>query len=769
MTETYTGADTRAEIEKNPDRSDYWLAEIRAAKTRNEQWWKWGDQVVKQYRDERDRVMGFNRDDQKLNVLWSNTEVLKSALFARLGQPDVRRRYPKPGRDMQVSKQVALILENALNVSIDKDDEEYEVGRAVEDMLLPGRGNVWMEIEHEEDEDGYARTVNCRGVHVGWKDFLQGPGVRWGDVPWVARRHIFTRDDLKEKFPEHGERVPLNHEADGYDETDKKKQPELFRRACVWEIWDKGKKERVFIAEDYEFVLDRTPDPYQLENFFPCPRPLIAVETTDNVTPIPEYTMYQDQAEELNRVTRRIFKLIEMVKVRGVYDASADEAEALHDLRNAEDGEFLPYKGAATMLDKGGLQSAYFFWPMQETIAALQQLYQQRDQLIQAIYEITGISDLVRGASDPRETATAQRIKGQFGSMRMKKRQKEVQRFVRDIYRIKGELIAEHYPPEQLEEMTGILLPTRWEIEQAKMQLAQQQQAPMIEGNAQPGTEAPQRPPEGVSGSSEPMGQVIPLQQPQGQSGPPQQAPQSGEQAEELERTANAVSREEVLSVLHSDLRRCYQVDIETDSTVFEDAEAEKEARMEYLTAMQQVIANVTPLMQQTPALSPFVKEVVLFASRAFKAGRTLEENIEDAFEKLANQPQQPDPKMQEMKARMQEMQARFKLDQAAKQQDMKAKQAEIQAKQQERQMDMVAKQQDQQFDQASKVADLQYSRAQQQLDMDAKQMDLVARSYEHGLKREEMTIENLSTLLDYELKRREFEQQKQEGERDAA
>ena len=57
-----------------------------------------------------------------------------------------------------------------------------------------------------------------------------------------------------------------------------------------------------------------------------------------------------------------------------------------------------------------------------ETAAAvLNFLYQQREQSKQAIYEITGISDIVRGASHSSETATAQQIKTEWGSLRIKK------------------------------------------------------------------------------------------------------------------------------------------------------------------------------------------------------------------------------------------------------------------------------------------------------------------------------------------------------------
>ena len=62
----------------------------------------------------------------------------------------------------------------------------------------------------------------------------------------------------------------------------------------------------------------------------------------------------------------------------------------------------------------------------------------------------------MRGATDPRETAAAQKLKGQFGSMRIQPRQKQVQRYVRDLFRIKAEIIAELFEPETLAAMTGM-------------------------------------------------------------------------------------------------------------------------------------------------------------------------------------------------------------------------------------------------------------------------------------------------------------------------
>jgi hypothetical protein len=44
------------------------------------------------------------------------------------------------------------------------------------------------------------------------------------------------------------------------------------------------------------------------------------------------------------------------------------------------------------------------------------------------IYEVTGISDIVRGQGNAQETATAQEIKSQWGSLRIRKLQKQIER-----------------------------------------------------------------------------------------------------------------------------------------------------------------------------------------------------------------------------------------------------------------------------------------------------------------------------------------------------
>ena len=47
-------------------------------------------------------------------------------------------------------------------------------------------------------------------------------------------------------------------------------------------------------------------------------------------------------------------------------------------------------------------------------------LYQQREQIKAVIYELTGLSDIARGASKASETLGAQQLKSQWGSIRLK-------------------------------------------------------------------------------------------------------------------------------------------------------------------------------------------------------------------------------------------------------------------------------------------------------------------------------------------------------------
>jgi len=549
-------AETREDQEKLYGTALYWQREIDQASEFERDWRERGIRVVERYRDERDTgVVGPLT--HRFNILWANTETLKGALFARMAQPDVRRRFHDGDA---AARQVAIALERALLYGIDVYDSELPIRAALEDYLLPGRGVVWVVYEPiivkektkieikgedveilEEEEIERLGDQRCRFEYVHWQDYRESPSRRPEDVTWRARRHLFTREELVGRGFDHAEDVPLNWMPERSDDAD---IDELYNRAEVWEIWDKVKRRRLFVATGYKDVLADDDDPYMLENFFPCPTPMIAVRTNNTSVPVPEFTLYQDQADELDRVTTRITFLIEGLKRRGVYDSSIPE---LAHLANATDNEFVPSDNFANLAQKGGLNGAFQTEDISTITQVLAGLYNQRGQVLQTIYDITGISDIIRGGgTKASESATAQQLKAQYGSMRLRLRQEDIQKYIRDLFRIKAELIAENYEPEVLERMTGVEI------------------------------------------------------------------------------------TDEMVEIMRNDKLRSYQIDVETDSTVFADEEQIKRTRIEFANVMGGYLVQAIEATRAAPELTPIAFQILKFVSGAWKVGRQFEDVIDE-------------------------------------------------------------------------------------------------------------------------------------------
>jgi hypothetical protein len=219
----------------------------------------------------------------------------------------------------------------------------------------------------------------------------------------------------------------------------------------VWEVWNRSTKEIIWlIRESGGIALRVDPDALGLQGLYPIPKPIYAVVTTDSMIPKAFYDLYAALAADLDDTSRRISDLTNKIKVRGGYNAANKDIASL---LTADDGKLLPVDGVDLM--SGGLQNHIWLVPILEWVNALKELYASRDQQKQAIYEIIGLSDIVRGASNPYETATAQRIKGTMGTGRMQGVKTAVANFVRDMMRMKGDIIAKNFDAETLTKMTG--------------------------------------------------------------------------------------------------------------------------------------------------------------------------------------------------------------------------------------------------------------------------------------------------------------------------
>ena len=456
------------------DPGPYWHDQIETAIKVFDKWEKRGLKVVKRYRDERDAI---EMPRMKFNILWSNIQVLFPALYGRQAKPEVSRRYMDQD---PVGRLASTMLERVMEYETTQfGDFDAAMSGAVQDRLLPGRGTAWIryepvivndnpEVEGEmerEESQVYSSveepTERIDAAHspidyVYWSDFLHSPARTWDEVWWVARAVYMTKEEGVERFGDVFKNVSLtsqNTDMDGKNPLTAKMTYD--KKAMVYEIWNKRTGKVCWIAKGYPQALDERDDPLELDEFFPCPKPLMATTTTGTMIPVPDYCEYEDQAQELDNLTQRIYLLTKACKAVGVFNAEFKELARM--FSEGVDNKLFPVTGWAAMSEKGGLKGAIDMMDTSQIIVTLRELYAAREQVKQSIYEIMGISDILRGSSKAQETLGAQQLKANFGSLRLKSSQGDVAKFATDIYKLKAQVICKFYPPELIVQMSGVM------------------------------------------------------------------------------------------------------------------------------------------------------------------------------------------------------------------------------------------------------------------------------------------------------------------------
>ncbi len=457
-----------------------WNNAISAYEKDFKKWEARVDKILKRYRDE-SRTQNANTT-AKFNILWSNVQTIVPAVFARLPKPDVSRRF----RDNDpVGRVAALILERALDFEIEHyPDYRAAMKNSVYDRFLPGRGVAWIRYEPHistvpgVEDDGVQVTEDADATaapevqeaesldyecaptdYVHWKDFLHGPGRCWEEVPFVGRKVYMRKAALQERFGKVAE-------ARGYtiDQIPLDTKPEEQKRggyqdsgeyeACIYEIWDKTTGKAIWLSKSVPILLDELDDPLELEQFFPCPKPLYATLTTDSLVPVPDFTLYQDQANTLDLICDRIERLIQALQVKGVHDAAIPELARL--FTEAGNTDLIPVKNWAAFTEKQGLKGAIDIVDLTPIFNALTAAYSAMEQQKAQVYEITGLSDIVRGQGDAAETATAQKLKGQYASLRLKAMQGEVSQFAAELLQLKAQVICKFFQPQTIAQIAAV-------------------------------------------------------------------------------------------------------------------------------------------------------------------------------------------------------------------------------------------------------------------------------------------------------------------------
>lgn len=416
--------------------------------------------------------------------------------------------------------------------------------------------------------------------HIPWSHFHWEPGKEWKGVDWIAIDHYLTKRELMEQFDKEPDKE-VGNEND--EEGGNKYCP--YR---VTEVYYRPTRTVYVVGWQFDELLETREDKLGLSGFYPCPRPMMDNLESCELTPKPDHYFNKASFDYINKLTQRIHSITEQIKVAGAYDASLPE---LANLTNVEDGTYVPIPDLLARLQNSSIadfNKIIATLPLKEKVEVVRELQALLVAEKQRLDEANGIADIVRGSTDPNETATAQQIKGNWASLRLSRKAGEVNRALRDALRIMGEIMAEHFRPEQFYILTG------------KMP-----------------------------------------------------AP-------------------EVMQVLKSDIGRSLSIDIETDSTIALDDEADKKARIEFLNYIMPLYQNIAPMVQAGQFPADVFKATIGFALKSFKHGRELEDALESApdsqqqLAQLTGQLQQMQQQAQGLQQQNQQLQGQLQQAQGA-------------------------------------------------------------------------------------------------------
>lgn len=617
--------------EKTPEQvAKFWLDNIASAEKKRKPFIVRGKQIIKRFKNKRTlTTLGVPIANRRMNVLWSNVQTQKPVLFAQTPKANVSRR--NKAKD-PLGRTASIVLQNCLQNSIAMEDFDFVMGQVVEDRLLPGAGIAMVEYvpQVEQDQVGW-QAAETRYIH--WEDWLTNvarvPQENW----FFAYRVFLTRNECyqaalngsvspenpegdKEFAEEVRREVTLDHKEDD-NKTGEKGNTAGPAKAVVWVIWNKNDKQIIQLATGYtQAPLAVMPPPVNFDDFWPCPRPLQSTTTNDSTIPVPDFEQYVDQADEIDMLTQRIGLLAKSLRMRGVYAADID---SLKELMDSGDQDLIPISNISFLLEKGGLEKAVLWMPIEQIAQCLLHCYTARDQAMSVMYQITGISDIMRGDTEASETLGAQQLKAQFGGVRVRESQKDVQRFIRDLLRKKAEVICEHFSLETIQAMSGVKLLTQ----QQKQTILQAQQV------------------------MQQYQQIAQQAQAQGMAPPP--PPNLPQPPQEMLDAMNEPTWEEVMGLLKNEKLRGFVVDVETDSTIEPDQQAQQAAAVAFTGAVAQFMTAALPILQVEPEAADLIGELLSWTTRQWKAADTIESSIDEFVEKIkkkAAQPQPPNPQV---------------------------------------------------------------------------------------------------------------------------
>lgn len=622
-----------------PKSAKAWINLLTESEKAFDRWNDACDRVEREYANLEELGKSHSTRAREYQMFWANCEVIRPSIYARPPVPVVVPKFKDRRPVYQAASEVA---ERCATVAFDLARINDIMIQVRDDLALIGRGVAWCRYESAREGGYYSHEKVC----VDFKhrrDFLHSISRTWQEVSWVAAASYLTQAEARERFFKYSGDEYKNAEYKVDRDTKEIGGTDNRARAKFWEIWHRGERRVVWVAEGCENILDEDDPHLDLLNFFPCPKPAYGTVQPGSLVPVPDMAQYRDQLDEVNLLTDRIHALSEALEAKGFYPAGGGEmATAIEAaLHTYTPGRVLvPISNWAAF---GGSKEVIVWMPIEQIAQTIQACVALRKEIVNDIYQIMGLSDIMRGATNPNETLGAQQLKSEYGSVRIRDKQQELVRLSRDLVEISLEIIFDKFADKTIIEMSQTELPTKQmaehqinsivqDIEQKKQQLQMMM--------AQPGAiEKMQQNPQMVEQGKQAIEGMI----------------SSAQKA--IKKIAEKPTLDQVLRFLRDERIKSFVLDIETDSTIQATEDNEKKRRMEFVGVLAQLLPQMVQMISAEPRTAEFAAAILKFATAPFRAGRPLDASIDaltDLMEQKADQQKPDDPATMASKTQLQ-------------------------------------------------------------------------------------------------------------------
>lgn len=546
--------------------------------------------------------------DPDYDLFWASMEILKPAIYAHAPVPAVAPMFSDRRPLYNVT---AELLERVSASAFDRANMDQAMMTLRDDLAFTNRGVPW--VTYESDDDGQRVCIDA----VDRTDFLHEPARTWAEVGWVARRAWMTRKEMRARFRKGSGDAYQQAKTEIRRDDKSNGGADDSKKAGVWEVWHKADNKVYWVAPDCPVMLDEGKPHLSLKDFFPCPRPAYGTLRRRSLVPIPDYVRYAAHLGKINTLTARIYLLLDRVKMKGLIAAGGDVGTAVEQAMRSDDDELIiTVPGAA--LAQG--QNFVVWMPVKELAEAIQGLIAARAQLFDDFYQLSGISDIMRGATEAEETLGAQQLKSQYGSVRVRDKIDELQRVARDVARIVAEIAADKFSKDTLLDMSMMVIPSKADLAKQTRQIekAAEEELKALKAEAQK-----------LADKAQQEGQQVDPAQAEQQFQQQQQAI-IAKYAAQLAEVEKSVPIEDVMKLLRDDRARGFAFEIATDSTIMTDEMQEKASRNEFLgvvTQASQALMGLAGLGEQGAALAG---GLLKFATAPYRVGRELNKLIDD-------------------------------------------------------------------------------------------------------------------------------------------